>query len=138
MNPFALIGFVLILLYGAKCANAVPVTTHATDPASTAENATNSLINDEKLDKTLYNVIDTSNTLENNRPRQQPLSEQTTQKSHSETQRSRIKRKRGNRRISRMQHVSTTERTTTTKPTKVYILIPNLFISQGWGPNIGR
>lgn len=128
MNPFVLIGMVLVLLCAAKCANSVPTATHATNSAIAADNASN-LIDDEKLDKTLYNVVDTYET-----STQQP--QITTQKPRNESQKQKTKRRRGNRRVSRTQPDcrTTTERPTTTKPTKVYILLPNIFFSQSWGP----
>lgn len=126
MNPFVLIGMVLVLLCATKYANAVPTATHATNSAIAADNATNLI---EKLDKTLYNVVDTYET-----STQQP--QITTQKPRNESQKQKTKRKRGNRRASRTQPDcrTSTERPTTTKPTKVYILLPNIFFSQSWGP----
>lgn len=125
MNPFVLIGMVLVLLCAAKCANAVPTATHATNSAVAADNASN-LIDDEKLDKTLYNVVDTYET-----STQQPKI--TTQKPRNDTQKQKTKRRRGNRR-SQSDCRTTTVKPTTTKPTKVYILLPNIFFSQSWGP----
>lgn len=43
-----------------------------------------------------------------------------------------MKRRRGHRRV--LFDCRTTEMPTT-KPTKIYIQMPNLFISQSWGPN---
>lgn len=48
-----------------------------------------------------------------------------------------LKRRRGNRRANNNRMPSSESRTTetpTTKPTKIYIQMPNMFISQSWGP----
>lgn len=141
MNPFNLIGFFLVLFCGIIYANAVPIASDATNSAVTADNLTNERTNDEKLDNLLYNT-DLIKSSENVSLDQQAIIELTTQKPHSETEKPKSKSRRRVkvRRRARTQRGQpdckppTTERPTTTKPTKLVILIPNLFISQSWGP----
>lgn len=137
MNPYVLIGLVLVLFCGTKYAYAVPVaTTHATNSAAAAENSSDILLADNgKLDNMLYNTIDAGKSVESTNVNH-PKNEKTTTRPASETQKSKRKGRRGqSRRFPRTQDCrTTTERPTTPKPTKVYILIPNLFISQSWGP----
>lgn len=140
MNSFNLIGFFLVIFCGIKYANAVPIASDAANSAVTADNLITERMNEEKLDNLLYNtdLIKSSENVSLD----QAIIELTTQKQQSETQKPKSKSRRRVkvRRRARTQRGQpdckppTTERPTTTKPTKLVILIPNLFISQSWGP----
>lgn len=120
MNPYNLIGFFFVIICGTKYANAVPI---ASDTNVIAENTTSVLNNDGNLDKLLYNAIDINKSTENVR-----FNQSTTKKPPNEAHKPKIRR----RRVNKNRRNPTTERPT--KPTKIAILMPNLFISQGWGP----
>lgn len=125
----------MALLLATNYANAVPVSNDAIISAAIEETATNLMPTDDKLDKLLHKTGSASTSSENVN-RSQSIAEQTTQKPHNEASKPKMKRRRrGHRKVSRMQpDCRTTEKPTTTKPTKIYIQIPNLFISQSWGP----
>lgn len=129
MNPYALIGLILVLLYATKCANAMPVETHATNSTASADfNSTNVQANNGKLDNVVHNIVDTSKSAENIK-QNQPLTEQTTQKHVV-----RLLCKRGNPRVcKRVDGQTTTRKPATQKPSKVSFM-PTFFLSQGWGP----
>lgn len=138
MNPFTLIGFFLVLFCAMKYVNAVPIATDASESALTAENLTTVRNNEQNLDNLLYNTNDSIKSSENVSLNQSTI-EQTTQKPQNDAQKTKSKtRKRVyRRRRTRTQpdcRPVTTEKPTTPKPTQLGVLLPNLFISQSWGP----
>lgn len=129
MNPFTLIGVFLALFCATKYVNAIPV---ASDAAITSDNASTALNSDAKLDNLLYNAVDINKSSESVVPHQ-PTIQQTTRKPQNESQKPKPRRRRPMK-YRRAQPDCRTEKPTTTKPTKIAILMPNLFISQSWGP----
>ncbi|XP_055302973.1 uncharacterized protein LOC129568747 isoform X2 [Sitodiplosis mosellana] len=142
MNPYNLIGFLLVLFYATNRVHAVPIASEASDLAVTAENRTAVQNNDEKLDNLQYTIVDVIESSKN-LDHDATTIEQTTQKPQSETQKpnSMVRRhvkKSKTRRRPRTQpdcRSPTTVKPTTPRPTQVVVQLPNIFISQtGWGP----
>lgn len=129
MNPLTQIGFFLALFCAITYANAVPV---ASDAAITSDNGPTPLNNDAKLDNLLYNAVDINKSSESV-VSHLPTTQQMTRRPQNELQKPKPRRRRPNK-YRRAQPDCRTEKPTTTKPTKIAILMPNLFISQSWGP----
>lgn len=122
MNPFTLIRFFVVIFCTAKYTNSVPITSNTSESGVRAKNLTN-FNNIEKLSQ---NTINVSDTLENARAIQTTISS-TKRKRQSETQKPKPKL---------FKKINITEKPMTTKPhpTEAAFVMPNLFMSYGWGP----
>lgn len=130
MNWFTLIGFVQTLVLCTKYANATPITIDSTAASIVIKSSSH----ENHMDNLLYTTSDTTVSPTNNEVPRQPIVAKTSHKPHAERRRRRRPR---HRKIS--SHApdcrTTTERAPkTTKPTKVYMQFPGIFISQSWGP----
>lgn len=136
MNSFVLIGFFLILACSIKYAHATPVTQDTAAPDIVIKGSNS----DDELESFSYKTLDTStNALSSNIIPNEPVSEKSTRKSQNErsTQKRRRRPRHRKNSSSRSQNDcrTTTERTPpTTKPTRLYVMFPGLFISHSWGP----
>lgn len=142
MNPFTLIGICLVFFHGPKYCNAIPVASINTNSDVPAENITVASNNDEKLENLLYySTTDASKSSENVGLIQSTVT-QTTQKPYNGTQNPKQKSKYRRRLKRRKTHTQPDCRTasrrptmtTTAKTTASAFVMPNLFISTGWGP----
>lgn len=122
MNPFTLIRFFLVIFCTTKYTNSVPITSNTSESAVRAKNLTNF----NNIEKLYQDTINVSDTLENAKAVQTKISS-TKRRRHSETQKPKPKVHR---------KINTTEKPMTTKPhpTESAFVMPNLFMSTGWGP----
>lgn len=135
MNSFTLFGFLLVFMLCTKHANATPITQDTTASSIDIKNSSN----ENQMDNLLYKTSDTT-VSSDNEISSRPVIVKSTHKPH--TERSALRRRRRPRHrknTSNHSHTAdcrtTTERTpTTTKPTKVYVQFPGIFISHSWGP----
>lgn len=142
MNPFNLIGFLLVIFCATIHVNAVPIASDAADLAVTAENETTVQNNDAKLDALVYETVGVIKSSESVSVDETTI-DQTTQRPQSETQKpkpkihKRVKKSKTRRRPRKQPDCRppTTVRPPMPKPTQLVIQLPNLFISNpGWGP----
>lgn len=133
MNSLTVIGFLLVLVLGTKCANATPIMQDTTASSIIIKNSSD----ENQMENLLYNTADTAISSDHNDTSNQPIIEKSTVKPHNERPAQR-KRRRPRHRKNSVNHAdcrTATERPpTTTKPTKLYVEFPGIFISHGWGP----
>lgn len=141
MNPFTLIGFFLVLFCGTAYVNASPrFTRDAANSAAVAESTTDLLNNEERLNTLLYKTAEDTSISSENANLSQTIVETTTttrKPQNAEESKPRRRRRPRHRRPSSSRpdcRTTTTPKPTTTKPTKVYVQFPGLFISHSWGP----
>lgn len=137
MNWFTLIGFLLVLVLCAKYAHATPITPDTAASSIVIKNSSH----ENHMDNLLYTTSDaTVSSVTSNDHSNQPAIVTTTHKPHNERRTQRRRRRPRHRKHSPNHAQSadcrtTTERApTTTKPTRVYVHFPGIFISQSWGP----
>lgn len=135
MNWITLIGCVLVLVLCIKCANATPITTETTAASIVIKNSSH----ENHMDNLLYTTSDTTVSSTNNEVPRQPVTAKATHKPHTDRTQRRRRRPRHRKNSSNHSHApdcrTTTERAPpTTKPTKVYVQFPGIFISHSWGP----
>lgn len=135
MNSFTLSGFLLVLVLCIKHANATPITQDTTASTIVIKNSSN----ENHMDNLLYKTSDTA-VSSDNEISGQPVVVKSTHRPHTDRPVQRRRRRPRHRKNSSNHSQSadcrtTTERTpTATKPTKLYVQFPGIFISHSWGP----
>lgn len=135
MNPFTMIGFLLVVFYVSEYVNAIPIASDETNLAVAAQNSKTILNNTQIVENLLHNVNDVSKLIGNNEIKQTEISS-TTRRPSSTTQRPKQKPKTKGQIVKIVRIRKTPKQHESPPPTEKPNSLspfPSIWMTTGWG-----
>lgn len=131
MNSFTFTGLLLVLVLYTKYANATPIMHDTTESTVVIKNSSN----ENQMDNLVYKTTDTTASTDNNKISSHPIVARSPHRPVHRRRRRPRHRKNNTNHSHPVDCRTTTERVPpTTKPTRVHVEFPGIFISHSWGP----